>query len=310
MWTYSQIREKYAGNAAVYVADQLAQYNAWLNDALYHPVNDNFSMKTQFSTGVTTDVGVGLVGEAKAELGNADTVLQERKLIEVVKPCVIPATIYDSAPDKEQLIMQELAAVAGAIGVIGTTAMLNGVTGNSGLADSYHDDVTDDYVINAGGGDATTQVTDCWVIRWDINAAMLGFLATGPAGIQVGEATRQFVFDTAGLAQEAVITNVKWVFTPVTKVPNAVVRITNLTASKPLTTKLLLKALALLAPGSGRITALMHPSQYQLLVEDLSAKANYFQTFETLTQYGELVPSYAGAILRPTVACAEHAKLT
>jgi len=310
MWTYSQMRDKYAGNAAVYVADHLAQYNAWLNDALYHPVNDNFSMKTQFSNGVTTDVGVGLVGEAKAELGNADTTLQERKLIEVVKPCVIPATIYDSAPDKEQLIMQELAAVAGAIGVIGTSAMLNGITGNPGLSDSFHDSVSDEYVINATGGDATTQVTDCWVIRWDVNATMLGFLANGPAGIQVGEAARQFIFDTNGLAQETVITNVKWCFTPVTKVPNAVVRITNLTVAKPLTIKLLLKALSLLAPGSGRITALMHPTQYQLFVEDLSDKNNYFQTFDTLTQYGELVPSYAGAILRPTVACIEHARLT
>jgi len=310
MWTYSQIREKFAGNSAVYVADALAQYNAWLNDALWHPVNDNFAMKTQFSTGTTTDVGVGLVGEAKAELGNADTVLQERKLMEVVKPCVIPATIYDHAPDKEALIRQELAAVAGAVGVAGTSVALFGITGNAGFSDTYHDSVSDEYVINAGGGDSSTEVTDCWVIRWDMNAAMLGYLASAPAGIEVGEATRQFLPDTNSLYQETIITNIKWTFTPVTKVPNAVVRITNLTAAKPLTAKLLAKAIALLAPGAGKISALMNPIQYQYLIEDLADKANYFQTYDTLTQYGELIPSYAGAIIRPTPACAAHAKLT
>jgi len=309
------IQQLYAGNNAVHVFEMMSRDIGLLQDVVWLPNNDNAAYKSAFTFGALEldNVGAGLYGEAAAPLTDSTHIVQTKQTIEIYKSCVIPTSIYNTAPDKEQLINQEVGITAKQVALKGIFTMFNStfVLGSGiGWDDAYHQ-TGSDFVIDAEGAgrayvDMTNAVTAAWVVHWSPSSAVLGFPGSSPAGVDVGEPMSQ-IFMSGGAGTPSTVIPVWWRFACVAKVPNAVIKIENLdppvdSSAKVLTKDLLIKALYLLdGLEGGNISIVAHPTQISTLVSELSGTSNLIQS---VSSGNALTPifSFMGAKLRPCSA--------
>lgn len=316
--TWNELQSLFAGRQLLEIIDQVVSKLALLKDIEYVPTNDGFGLK--HAVGIDANVSYGTAGNVNVTPGGAMVSSKTAVMHEIAGLATVPLSICSPTNKAEKLALYAglktksimRLGLAYMFGYRYNAANDEWVIESVGFNQKTGDEYDNCIEIDAGGTANQYGLCDAWLIRWDLDGAMVGFpfFNSGNAdydgvnvlGLTLGEPYTDTLSGQAVLAQP-----IWWHVAPTAARPSAVVKIANLnhpltgSGGKYLTENLLLDAFSALDEQGDNMSLVVPNSQYTQFLKTLSAKSNLVIQVGEETDAGlaRKVLFYNGAKIRP-----------